>query len=78
MNQETGEQVVDFQYQQALPFNGDRAAVKTETGWGYISLTGKQKTSMAFQAAASAANESKAWVKTEQGWGVVDLGNYAP
>ena len=78
VNQETGEQVVDFQYQQALPFNGDRAAVKTETGWGYISLTGKQKTSMAFQAAASAANESKAWVKTEQGWGVVDLGNYAP
>ena len=78
VNQETGEQMVECKYLEALPFNGDRAAVKAESGWGYISLTGRQKTSMDFLGAASAADESTAWVRTAQGWGVVNLSDYPP
>lgn len=78
VNQETGEQMIACQYLDALPFNGDRAAVKTETGWGYISLTGRQKTSMDFLGAASVADESTAWVRTAEGWGVVKLSDYPP
>ncbi|WP_373209408.1 WG repeat-containing protein [Allofournierella massiliensis] len=76
VNQETGEEMVPCQYLEALPFNGDRAAVKAESGWGYISLTGRQKTSMEFLGAASAADESTAWVRTAEGWGVVNLSDY--
>ena len=78
VNQETGEEMVKCQYLEALPFNGDRAAVKAESGWGYISLTGRQKTSMDFLGAASAADESTAWVRTAEGWGVVNLSDYPP
>ena len=76
VNQETGEQMIPCQYLEALPFNGDRAAVKAESGWGYISLTGRQKTSMEFLGAASAADESTAWVRTAEGWGVANLSDY--
>lgn len=76
VNQETGEEMIPCQYLDAHPFNGDRAAVKTETGWGYISLTGRQKTSMEFLDAASAADQSTAWVKTDAGWGVIQLSDY--
>lgn len=75
VNQETGEQLVDCLYLDARPFCGDRAAVKTETGWGYISLAGSKKTSMTFLDAAS-AYDGKAWVKTADGWGVIKLSDY--
>lgn len=75
VNQETGEQLVNFLYLDARPFCGDRAAVKTETGWGYISLAGAKKTSMTFLKAAS-AYDGKAWVKTSDGWGVIKLSDY--
>lgn len=75
LNQETGEQLVDCLYLDARPFCNDRAAVKTDTGWGYISLAGNKKTSMDFLEAQSAYN-GKAWVKTADGWGVIQLTDY--
>ena len=65
-------------YLAARPFWGDRAAVKTETGWGYISLAGSEKTTMTFLDAATASSDGKAWVKTQDGWGVILLADYKP
>lgn len=59
-------------YEEVRPFEGDVAAVKTETGWGFINRNGKALTPMNFLGAASAC-EGRAWVKTEDGWGVIEL-----
>lgn len=72
----TGQQLVPFTFLETRPFKNGIAAVKTETGWGYISLAGNEKTKMTFLDAAT-ATDGKAWVKTKDGWGVIALADWA-
>ena len=67
-----GKEMVPCQYRQVRPFKNGLAAVQTDTGWGYVSLAGTQKTSMTFLDAQTATG-GKAWVKTSEGWGVAEL-----
>ena len=48
------------------------AAARTDTGWGFVDMSGRPYTAMDFLGAASAF-EGRAWVKTEEGWGVIEL-----
>ena len=70
---EDGSEAVPAVFEEVRPFLNGVAAVKTETGWGYIDRTGKALTPMTFEGAATAGENGLAWVKTEEGWGVIDL-----
>ena len=60
-------------YLNARPFVNGRAAVRTESGWGYIDRDGTELTPMLFEDAASVSPDGRAWVRTEDGWGVIAL-----
>lgn len=70
--EETGEQLVPFNYNAVTPYHEGLAAVDTGDGWTYISLTGTQRTDADFAGAAT-VQDGKAWVKTDKGWGVIQV-----
>lgn len=69
---DNGKYIIKPVYEQALPFDGDRAKVKKNGKWGYINQKGKAVINLDYQTIGEFDGAGLAKVQKDDKWGYID------